>query len=127
MVEGMVRGPVDDRLERVAGDHVRVVDENRPKVHEEEQAEVELAVEGEHEDEQVVGHGLEVAVEWVESMRREGSRDWGRAISTVQTQPNGVGAKESETHSATCGGACEATCSKLGDVPSGESSRCSSR
>ena len=67
MVQSMVRGTVDDRLERVSGDHVRVVDENRPKVHEEEQAEVELAVEGEHEDEQVVGHGLEVAVEWVES------------------------------------------------------------
>ena len=66
MVEGMVRGPVDDRLERVAGDHVRVVDQDRPEVHRDEQPEVQHAVEGEYEDEEMVRDRLEVAVERVE-------------------------------------------------------------
>ena len=116
-------GTVDDRLERVAGNHVRVVDENRPEVHKEEQAEVELAVEREDKDEEVVRHGLEVSVERMECMRREGSRDWRRGIRTVQAVSYTAAADETGTHSATCGGACEAICSKWGGVPSGESSR----
>ena len=40
MVQGMVRGPVDDRLERVAGDHVRVMNEDGPEVHEDEESKV---------------------------------------------------------------------------------------
>ena len=75
VVEGVVRGAVDDFLEGVAGDHVRVVDEDGPHVDEDEEAEVERAVEGEHEDEHMVGQGLEIAVERVERVRREGGGD----------------------------------------------------
>ena len=71
----MVRGPVDDRLERVAGDHVGVVDEDGPEVDEDEEAEVEVALDGEEEDEQMVGHRLQVAIERVERVRREGGGD----------------------------------------------------
>ena len=67
---------VDDALERVAGDHVRVVDEDGPEVDKDEEAEVEVALEREEEDEEVVRHGLQVAVEWVERVRRERRRDY---------------------------------------------------
>ncbi len=49
VVEGVVRGTVYDGLEGVAGDHVRVVDEDGPKVDKDEEAEVDHAVEGEEE------------------------------------------------------------------------------
>ena len=62
----MVGGAVDDLLERVSGDHVRVVDEDGPEVDEDEEAEVEVALDGEEEDEQMVGHRLQIAVERVE-------------------------------------------------------------
>ena len=47
--------------------------QNRPEVDDNEQEEIEFAVEGEQEDEDVVREGLEVSVEWVEGMRCE----WG--------------------------------------------------
>ena len=55
-------GPVDDVLERVAGDHVGVVDEDGPDVDEDEHGEVEVALHGEEEDEEVVGGALGAAV-----------------------------------------------------------------
>ena len=75
VVQRVVCGPVDDLLERVAGDHVGVVDEDGPEVDKDEEAEVEVALDGEEEDEQMVGHRLQVAVERVERVRREGSGD----------------------------------------------------
>ena len=42
--------------------------ENRPEVNEDEQAEVELPVQGEEIDEQVVRYRLEIPVQWVESV-----------------------------------------------------------
>ena len=87
MVKGVMCGTIDHLFQWVTGDHVRVVDEDGPEVDAEEQAEVELAVEGEHEDEEVVGYGLEVAVKRVESMRGEGGRDWIYGVSTMQTVP----------------------------------------
>jgi len=50
VVQRVVRGPVDDVLERVAGDHVGVVNEDAPKVDGDEEEEVECAVEWEEED-----------------------------------------------------------------------------
>ncbi len=61
-------GAVYDGLEGVAGDHVRVVDEDGPKVDKDEEAEVDHAVEGEEEYEEVVRDGLEVAIDWVEGV-----------------------------------------------------------
>ena len=78
MVQRMVRGTVDDRLERVSGDHVRVVDEDGPAVDDHEEAEVQLTVEREEVDEEVVRDGLGVSVERVERVRCEGRRDCGR-------------------------------------------------
>ena len=40
----MVRRAVDDRLERMAGDHVRVVDENTPEVDSNEESKIEIPV-----------------------------------------------------------------------------------
>lgn len=42
--------------------------EDRPEVHGDEKAEVETAMEGEDEDEDVVGNRLKVSVDWVESV-----------------------------------------------------------
>ena len=78
MVQRMVRRAVDDRLERVSGDHVRVVDEDGPAVNDHEEAEVQLAVEGEEVDDEVVRDGLGVSVERMERVRCEGRRDCGR-------------------------------------------------
>ena len=83
----MVGGAVDDLLERVSGDHVRVVDEDGPEVDADEQEEVELALEGEEVDEQVVGDRLEVAVERVERMRGERRGDWReRGVSRLRRE-----------------------------------------
>ena len=76
MVERMVRRAINDLLERMTSDHVGIMDEDRPEVHEDKQAQVELPVQWEEEDEQMVGHGLGEAVKWVERMRREGSGNY---------------------------------------------------
>ena len=123
MVQRMVRRVVDDRLERVSGDHVRVVDEDGPAVDDHEEAEVQLTVEGKEVDEEVVRDGLGVSVERVERVRREGRRDCEGGMSVFSAE---CGTRV-VTHSATCGGACAATCSRWGGAPSGESSRCNSR
>ena len=44
VVQGVVRGAVDDRRARVAGAHVRVVDENTPEVDSNEESEIEIPV-----------------------------------------------------------------------------------
>jgi hypothetical protein len=75
MVKSMVCRTIDDLFERVAGNHVRVVDEDGPEVNKDEETEVEIAMEGKHEDYNVVRYRLEVAVNRMESMRREGCRD----------------------------------------------------
>lgn len=94
-----MRRAVDDRLERMAGDHVRVVDEDRPEVDKEEQAEIEPAVEGEDENEKVVWHGLEVAIEWVEGVRGVGGRDYENGISSaIIANYNRQGVENSLSH-----------------------------
>ena len=74
----MVCRAVDDLLQRVASDHIRVVDQDRPEVDEDEETEVELPVEREEIDEEVVGDRLGVAVKRMEGVRREGRRDCAR-------------------------------------------------
>ena len=61
---------------REAWTYVRVMDEDRPEVDEHEEAQVEFAVEGDEVDEEVVGHRLEVAIERVERVGREGSGNY---------------------------------------------------
>ena len=87
MVQRVVRGPVDDVLERVAGDHVGVVDEDGPDVDEDEHGEVEVELDGEEEDEHVVWRALRESVDGVEGMRGEGCRDcpW-REAKQVQSR-----------------------------------------
>jgi hypothetical protein len=104
VVKGVVSWAVDDLFEKVAGDHVRVVDlegernqksaealrtrpeagrseegrrgthEDTPSVDKGEETDVELLVKGEDHGEEVVGEGLGVAVDGVEGVR--GKRGW---------------------------------------------------
>jgi len=48
------------------------VNEHRPNVHTDEEGEVEMFLDGEEVGEDMVGEGLEVPVEWVESVCGEG-------------------------------------------------------
>lgn len=66
VMQGVVGGAVDELFEPVAGDHVAVVDENGPHLDEDEEAQVEVLLGREDEDEDVVGQRLDVAVERVE-------------------------------------------------------------
>ena len=72
MVQGMMGGPVDDVLQPMAGDHVRIVNEDRPDVHPHEEGEMEVLLYGEEVGENVIREGLEVPVEWVERVGGEG-------------------------------------------------------
>jgi len=67
-----MRGSIDDVLQPVTGDHIRIVDEHRPNVHGNEQSKMKMFLNGEDVGEDVVGERLEVAVEWVESVCGEG-------------------------------------------------------
>ena len=51
---------------------------NTPEVHKHEETEVKPAVQRKDEDEQMIGHRLQVTVEGMKSMRCEGSWDCGR-------------------------------------------------
>ena len=75
MMKSVVRGPIDDLLERVAGDEIRVVDQDGPEVDEDEEAKVEVAVERKDVDDEVVWHRLQVAVERVERVGCERRRN----------------------------------------------------
>jgi len=50
----MMRGAVDYRLERMSGDHIRVMDEDTPEVNEDEETEVQNTVDGEEKYEDMV-------------------------------------------------------------------------
>ncbi len=52
MVEGVVRGAVEEGFGPVAGDHVAVVDEDRPDLDEDEEQHVQVFVHGDEEDEE---------------------------------------------------------------------------
>jgi len=67
-----MRGSINDVLQPVAGDHIRIVNEHRPNVHPDKECEVEMLLDGEEVGEYMVGEGLEVTVEWVESVCGEG-------------------------------------------------------
>jgi len=75
MMQRMVRWTIDDFLERMIGDHIGVVDENRPTVHKYEEAKVEVALEGEQEDVEMVGDRLGKAIHEVECMGSVGRRN----------------------------------------------------
>ena len=75
MVQGMMRRPVDDLLQWMTSDHVGIMDKNTPKVDGNEEEQVKNTVKREKEDEQMVGHGLEVAVDGVKRVRRERRRN----------------------------------------------------
>jgi len=70
-----MRRPIDDSLERMPSDHVRVMNKNTPEVHKHEESEIEPAVQRKEEDEQMIWHRLQVTVEGMKGMRCEGSRD----------------------------------------------------
>ena len=65
---------VDDVLQPMAGDHIRIVNEHRPDVHPHEERKMEVLLNGEEVGEDVVGEGLEVPIEWVECVGCEGGR-----------------------------------------------------
>jgi hypothetical protein len=55
VVEGVMRGSINDVFQPVAGDHIRVVDEHGPNVHADEEGEMEMFLDGEEIGEDVVG------------------------------------------------------------------------
>lgn len=71
----MMRRSIDDILQPVTGDHIRIVNEHRPDVHADEEDEMEVFLYREEVGEDVVGERLEVPVEWVKSVRGEGGGD----------------------------------------------------
>jgi hypothetical protein len=71
MVESMMRGSVDDVLQPMAGDHVRIVNEHRPDVDPNEEDKMEVFLNGEEVGKYVVGKRLEIAVDWVECVGGE--------------------------------------------------------
>jgi len=75
VMERMMCRSVDNFFERMVGDHIRVVNEDGPKVDQDEQDEVEMSLEGEDEGEEVVRDGLGITIHWVEGMRCEGRGD----------------------------------------------------
>jgi len=72
MVQGMMCGSIDNVLQPMASDHIRIVNEDRPNVHADEKGEVEVFLNGEDVGEDVVGERLEVTVDGVESICGEG-------------------------------------------------------
>lgn len=72
VVKGVMCRPIDDVLQPVTGNHIRVVNEHRPNVHGDKKGEVEVFLDREDVGEDVIGEGLEVAVDWVESVCGEG-------------------------------------------------------
>jgi len=65
--------PIDDVLQPMSGDHIRIVNEHRPDVDSHEEGEVEVFLDGEEVGEDVVGEGLEVSVNGVEGIGGKGS------------------------------------------------------
>jgi hypothetical protein len=75
MMKRMMRRPIDDGFERVVHNHVAIVDGDRPKVDKDEQAKESELVYRKDVDEDMVGNGLEEAVDGVKSMRRPRCRN----------------------------------------------------
>ena len=71
-MQSVMCGSIDDVLQPMTGDHVRIMDEHRPDVHPHEEGKMEVLLDGEEVGEDVVGEGLEVSVDWVERIGGEG-------------------------------------------------------
>ena len=65
-------GSIDNVLQPVAGDHIRIVNKHGPNVHTDKECEVEVFLNGEDVGEDMVGERLEVTVDWMESVCGEG-------------------------------------------------------
>jgi len=71
----MVSGAINYVFQGMISDHVRIVDEDGPKVYRHEEGKVQMPLNREDEYEEVVGHRLSIAVYRMESMRSVGCRD----------------------------------------------------
>jgi len=74
MVQRVVCGTVDDVFKRMTGNHIGIMNQYAPKVDEHKETQVQPSVDGEHEYEEMVRHGLEVSVHRMECMGCK----WGR-------------------------------------------------
>jgi hypothetical protein len=74
------------------------------------------------EDEQMIGHRLQVSVEGMKGVGCEGSWDCGR-----DDEGRKDSARKNRTYSTTCGAACEHTCKLKDGATRGVSSRCRSQ
>jgi len=83
-----MRRPIDDSLESMPSDHVRVMNKNTPEVHKHEETEIEPAVQRKDEDEQMIGHRLQVTVEGMKGMGCEGSWDQPLVVRLVNILVN---------------------------------------
>ena len=59
----------------MAGDHIRIVNEYRPHVYADEEREMEMFLDREEVGKDMVGDGLEVPVNWMESVCGERGGD----------------------------------------------------
>jgi hypothetical protein len=91
----MVRWSIDDTLEGMSGDHIRVVNllhrvknpgirtivtktyEDTPKVHKHKKTEIKPSVQRKYEDEQMIGRRLQVTIEGMKCVGGEGSWNCG--------------------------------------------------
>lgn len=64
---------IDDILEGMTGDHVRVMNKDTPEVHKHKKTEIKPSVQREEEDEQMIRHRLQVTIEGMKCVGGEGS------------------------------------------------------
>lgn len=74
MMQRVMRWSIDDVLERMTGDHVRIMNEDAPEVDRNKKCEVQVPLNREKEDEQVVRERLSEAIDRVERMGCEWRR-----------------------------------------------------
>ena len=70
----MVGKTIDDLLERMPSDHVRIMDEDTPEIDSHKETKVKVTLHGENENEKMVRDRLSVPIYRVESVRSKRGR-----------------------------------------------------
>ena len=71
MMKRVVSWPVDDLLQGMTCDHVRIVDEDGPNIDGHEHGEVEVTLHREEEDEEMIWETLRTTINGMERVRCE--------------------------------------------------------
>jgi len=81
-----MRRPINDTLESMSSDHIRVMNKNAPEIHKHEETEIEPTMQRKEEDEQMIGYRLQVTVEGMKGMGCEGSWNCKRILEGRKMQ-----------------------------------------